>query len=360
MEAGRFDAISRNLARPASRRRLLGGGIGGAFATFCARIGRGHAQICAALGGTCAADADCCDAASCCGGVCSAPAGFLGDPANCGVCGHVCDPGFECANGSCFPEPCPAHLEACPEGCCPPLSGCDLCQPEGEICIADQCFPIIVSEDQATCATADRDGVITRVVAAASSDGDLTLGARATAQRNGAVYGGDARVHLSLAVSEGPTSQVRIEAVSARDRGLILVAEYGPAFAGVRTLTARSEPGEDPALDADNRGAGVTPALTVDPAFAAAAADLDTALSGDLGACFAADAEASPVAGTPVSDGEGACATCQDACGAALAACFPPAGAACLSDPSACVAAIVACTDAYWDCVDGCPGGGGC
>lgn len=442
MDAARFDALSRTLARPASRRRLLGGGLGGAAAAL-ARFRAGRAQTCAPLGAGCAAVEECCaGAVSCCGGVCLGLATFLAssehcgacdapcagtcdngtcrpsgaldcgagvvdtltdaancggcgvgcpsgfcegggcvpcpagttecggfcadtgvDGANCGACGADCGAGFACANGACVLPPCPFPLAPCPgapELCCPIEDVCATCEVH-EICTGTECIGFVF-EDRATCAVGDANGFVTRDVGAGSADGRLALVARVTTERSGAATGDEAggRVRLTLAVGEGRTPQLRIDAVASRDRAVTLAAEYGPAFAGVRNLAVRGGAGADPTIAIDNRGAGATPVLSVDPAFAAAAGDLDATLAGDLGACFAGGPEASPVAASPVPGGEAACDTCQDGCGEALAVCFPPAGAACLSDPTACIGAIVACTDAYWGCVDACPGAGGC
>lgn len=439
MDAGRFDAFARTLARPGSRRRLLGGSIVGAVAALGGRLGLARAQTCAPLGEGCATTEECCNAVSCCGGFClglatflsssehcggcnlacagtcdngvcrpsgalncgtgvvdtltdasncggcgvACPSGFCAggncvpcpngttdcggfctdlssDTAHCGQCNFNCGPGFECFSGACLLGTCPFPLEPCPgapELCCLIEDVCATCRPD-EICTGTECIGFIF-EDRATCVVNSTNGFVTRDVGTASADGRLSLVARTTTEREAVRYGGEGRVRLTLAVSEGRTPQVRIDAVASRDHGVTLTTEYGPAFAGVRNLTVRSETGKAPAIDIDNRGAGATPALAVDPTFAAAAGDLNTALSVDLGACFAGG-EASPVPGSPVPNGETTCQTCQDACGDALGTCFPPAGAACLADPSACVTAIVACTDAYWQCADSCAGGGSC
>jgi len=42
-----------------------------------------------------------CAGGVCCGGECRSPEGFLGDPFNCGTCGHVCPVSQTCVNGQC-------------------------------------------------------------------------------------------------------------------------------------------------------------------------------------------------------------------------------------------------------------------
>ena len=313
MDASRLDAIARTLARPGSRRRLFRGGIGGAAATLGARLGLVRAQDC------------------------------------------DCGPGFECSTGVCQLIPCSALFEPCPEApesCCPIPDPCENCQPQ-DICLSTGCLGPIF-EDRATCVAGEENGYVTRDVLAASADGRLALVARTITERAAAGYGEESRVRLTLAVTEGRTPQLQIDAVASRAHGITLTAEYGPAFAGVRTLTFQSEPGKDPVIDIDKRGAGATPALSVDPAFAAAAGDLETALSGDLSACFAGSTAASPVAGSPVPDGQATSQTCFDVCLDEFDACVAQGGPAFLSDPAAGIDAIVACTAAWDQCVTSC------
>jgi hypothetical protein len=312
MDASRFDAIARALARPGSRRRLLGGGMGGAVAALGTRFGVARGQDC------------------------------------------DCGPGFECSNGVCQLIPCSALFEPCPETpetCCPIPDPCENCQPQ-DICLSTGCFGPIF-EDRATCVVGEENGYMTRDVMAASADGRLKLVARTITERAEAGYGEESRVRLTLAVNEGRTSQVQIDAVASRAHGITLTAEYGPAFAGVRTLTFQSEPGKDPVIDIDKRGADGTPVLYVDPAFAAAAGELETALSGDLKACFAG-AAASPVASSPVPDGQATRPTCFDVCAEELDGCIAQGGPAFLADPAGGVDAIVACTAAWDQCVTSC------
>jgi hypothetical protein len=314
-----LDVIARTIARPGSRRRLLGGGIGGATAALGARLGLARSQDC-----------------------------------NCG-------PGFECSNGVCQLLSCPPNFEPCfedPAACCVIPDPCDACQVH-EICVGGGCLGPIF-EDRATCVTGSANGVVTRDVVVASTDGRLALAARAITERAEAGSGEEGRVHFTLAVNEGRTPQVQIDAVASLDHGITLTAVYGPAFAGVRTLTFQSEPGKDSVLDVDNRGAEETPALYVDPAFAAAAGELETALSGDLSACFAAGAGATPVSGSPVPDGQATCQTCFDVCLEEFDTCIAQGGPAFLSDPAGGIDAVIACTAAWERCVNSCPGGTSC
>jgi hypothetical protein len=307
MDASRLDVIARTIARPGSRRRLFGGGIGGAAAALGARLGVARAQEC------------------------------------------DCRPGFECSTGVCRPIRCPRlGWTPCPDDpdrCCNP---CENCQPQ-DLCLFGECFGPVF-ENRATCVVGEENGYVTRDVMAASADGRLTLVARTITERAAAAAGEEGRVHLTLAVTEGRTPQLQIDAVASHDHGITLTAEYGPAFAGVRTLTFQSEPGKEPVIDIDKRGADATPALHVDPTFAAAGG-LETALSGDLEACFAA---ASPVAGSPVPDGQATSQTCFDVCGEELVACIAQGGPAVLSDPAGSIDAIVACTAAWDQCVTSC------
>jgi hypothetical protein len=312
MDASRFDAIARTLVRPGSRRRLLGGSMGGAAAALGARLGLARAQDC------------------------------------------DCGPGFECSNGVCQLIPCSAFFEPCPgasETCCPIPDPCENCQPQ-DICLSTGCFGPIF-EDRATCVVGEENGYVTRDVMAASADGRLKLVARTITERAEAGNDEEGRVHLILAVTEDRTPQVQIDAVASRAHGITLTAEYGPAFAGVRTLTFQSEPGKDPVIDIDKRGADATPALYVDPAFAAAAGELETALSGDLKGCFAG-AAASPVAGSPVPDGQVTSPTCFDLCLDEFDACVAKGGTAFFSDLAGGIDAIVACTAAWDQCVTSC------
>jgi hypothetical protein len=202
----------------------------------------------------------------------------------------------------------------------------------------------------------EENGYVTRDVMAASADGRLTLVARTITERAEASYGEEGRVRLTLAVTEGRTPQLQIDAVASRAHGITLTAEYGPAFAGVRTLIFQSEPDKEPVIDIDKRGAGRTPALDVDPAFAAAAGELETALAGDLRACFAGGAAASPVAGSPVPEGQATGPTCFDVCGEELDGCIAQGGATCLTNPTtlACTDLVVRCTAAWDQCVTSC------
>jgi hypothetical protein len=308
-----LDAIARTLARPGSRRRLFCGGISGAAAAFSARLGLARAQDC------------------------------------------DCGPGFECSNGVCQLISCPASFEPCPEApefCCQIPDPCENCQPQ-DICLSTGCLGPIF-EDRATCVAGEENGYVTRDVLAASAGGRLALVARTITERAVAGDGEEGRVRLTLAVNEGRTPQLQIDAVASRAHGITLTAEYGPAFAGVRTLTFQSELGKDPVIDIDKRGADATPDLYVDPDFATAAGELEQALSGDLNACFAAGAEASPVAGSPVADGQATSQTCFDVCLIEFDACVAQGGLAFLSDPAGGIDAIVACTAAWDQCVTSC------
>jgi hypothetical protein len=316
MAPARIDQLAKACSVVGSRRRLLGGGISGAAAALGARLSLARAQDC------------------------------------------DCGPGFVCADGVCRPIRCPRSTEPCrddPNFCC---RICQNCQPQ-DLCWHGECFGPVF-ENRATCVVGEVNGYITRDVMAASADGRLALVARTITERAAGGDSEEGRVHLILAVTEDRTPQLQIDAVVTRAHGITLTAEYGPAFAGVRTLTVQSAPGKDPVIDIDKRGADATPAVSVDPTFAAAAGELETALSGDLRTCFAGGSEASPVAGSPVPDGQATCQTCFDVCGEELVACIAQGGPAVLSDPAGGVDAVVACTAAWERCVNSCGGSPNC
>jgi hypothetical protein len=92
-----FDAFSKSLAEPVSRReslRRLGavfaGGVLSALGLAAARGAHNQNE--------CWDDEDCFPGLACCSGVCS---DLNEDPNNCGACGNVCPPQFGCSFGTC-------------------------------------------------------------------------------------------------------------------------------------------------------------------------------------------------------------------------------------------------------------------
>ena len=175
MDPGRFDALTRSLATPKSRRGFLAGTV--AFAAAAASGLRGGAQNgcppgqtpnrkgdcscpagtdpcpngcfdrrrdvnnCGSCGNVCATGAVCvkgecrCPSGTVeCESVCRTQASFADDPNNCGVCGNRCPAGSD-------PTTCEGR-GGCSAGVCgfEPLRAGELCRPATDVCdVADFC-----------------------------------------------------------------------------------------------------------------------------------------------------------------------------------------------------------------------------
>lgn len=157
MDAQRFDALTRRLSRPRTRRWFVKSAVGGAAATlaaaatvsdslgYCSRIFSDELPCSVdaqCLGSEyCTPDGFCCaDGSRYCQNLCSCvaanqPCGTSCSPGltrcatgctptsrdtqNCGACGHRCAPGQSCSNGTC----CRKGTISC-NGVCKPASQC--------------------------------------------------------------------------------------------------------------------------------------------------------------------------------------------------------------------------------------------
>lgn len=109
MDADRFDAIAKGLARASTRRAGVKLAAGGALAALLARLGiEGATAACVAAGKGCDKGERCCDGARCKGGKCTCNAGLK----DCGQdCRECCTDGDcrsrNCRGGRCRPVPTP-------------------------------------------------------------------------------------------------------------------------------------------------------------------------------------------------------------------------------------------------------------
>jgi hypothetical protein len=149
MDGYRFDDLAKAFAAARSRRGFVKGVLAGLGGAAFGLIGRDavEADTCRATGRTCREGVNCCSGLCdkpagarhrqclpcptgtvACDRSCRAPSDFLGDPANCGVCGHRCGLGNKCETtncvaGQCVPVFC-TSLDDCHDvGVCNPKTG---------------------------------------------------------------------------------------------------------------------------------------------------------------------------------------------------------------------------------------------
>ena len=212
MDATHFDAMTRALVAPRSRRRVLVAAVGAALGGLLGAAGlKEAAAACREVGEKCAADGDCCAGARCngkgrcvckagrtnCDGRCrdlvtdeqncgacgqTIPAGKIccfrrardpeTDPNNCGACGVSCPTLTSCCGGACVNlNLSPVHCGACNRQCAPGKSccrgacvdyetspvhcgGCDKACAAGKTCCKGHCVaacPPGSTRDPATC-----------------------------------------------------------------------------------------------------------------------------------------------------------------------------------------------------------------
>lgn len=151
-----FDALTRAIAMPRSRRPLLGAGVGGAFSALLTRFAPETAAGCKKAGAKCKKNGNCCAGGRCRHGRCRCKQGWSecgqdglchnlsSDAINCGACGQLCLTGC-CVAGVCDVP--------CGDDCCaqcfveadgengPPHSGTEFCCPASLVCTRETSDP---------------------------------------------------------------------------------------------------------------------------------------------------------------------------------------------------------------------------
>jgi hypothetical protein len=112
MRPSHLDHVARSIASGLSRRRLIGGLIGGASTPSLSRAIAAAKKPCRKIGKKCANNGDCCHNAICLKGRCACPRGYRlcddvcrnlsSDENHCGACGYDCDPHLTCVSGVCL------------------------------------------------------------------------------------------------------------------------------------------------------------------------------------------------------------------------------------------------------------------
>jgi len=166
MDAARFDALTKVVARSASRRQVLAA-LGAALGASLGLGEAARAARCAGPGQACGPSRACCGALACTAGACAppgqgngnggagggssrgCPAGqsrcggacvaLASDPTNCGACGNVCatavaDATATCTNGACGVA-CGAGYQPCNGACIPTASCCTAADCPGGQCL---------------------------------------------------------------------------------------------------------------------------------------------------------------------------------------------------------------------------------
>jgi hypothetical protein len=151
MDGIRFDDLTRTLAQPVSRRRVIRGGLASIALAFGVRRATAEAhtdcpdqELC---GNKC-----CPQGSECCGSTCLTPQKAQTDPKNCGACGNVCPANAVCSGGACV---CPSGQTACGAHCVDTNTdphNCGACGHNcsaGDICVDGHCY----CTDSATCSS---------------------------------------------------------------------------------------------------------------------------------------------------------------------------------------------------------------
>jgi hypothetical protein len=148
MDSGRFDALTKYVARGASRRRTLASIATSLFASVVPVAGRQAAAACKKVGKNCEKSKDCCEKAKCKNGTCRCKDGYKNcdgtcknldtDEKHCGSCNTRCASGEKCCEGECADRQTNRdHCGACGNACAPTEDCVEgSCQPIAGSCLA--------------------------------------------------------------------------------------------------------------------------------------------------------------------------------------------------------------------------------